>query len=499
MTWARYVLLLTVLVLITLHTSLQFGFWKDDWMSVWYGIYQPASLLNGWMHPAANFEYFFLGRLLNDNVFLWQRMGLVLRFFAALSVARFGATLFRSRKAGVVAGILFATTVIGMDAATWTSAYVSLVVVIFLSLGFHYWISYLRNTSIPLCITAITLLLIACISDVWRVLWFIPLLQYTVWMESKSALRKRLMKKFYWIYGISLLVLPICIKISWPIISDMQIVHFVSQHWFKPTVLVSGLMYAGNFFNSLFYMIVGWIIHLPEEGTVGVHSRWQAYMGLGLVIFSVVYIVYARLTRRTRQLLGLLLIWILGFYVSNWLFQPRLVFGVSHRFQAISGVGFVLFLTWIIVKIRNSFIAVTLTILIVLLNICASWRILTEQLTYRSDTVIRKSWDVVDKEVSRTSGPAALYFVGDGSVYYNVFALSGSAPLALYRGYAHMSQFPVVAYDMKNLAYFVCNDHAGYHRIPVDRIYAWHVKENVLIPIHEEVRSRVIADWCMVE
>jgi hypothetical protein len=117
---------------------------------------------------------------------------------------------------------------------------------------------------------------------------------------------------------------------------------------------------------------------------------------------------------------------------------------------------------------------------------------------YRSDTVIRKSWDVVDKEVPHDSDPAILYFVGDGQVFYNVFVLAGSTPLALNRNYTQVRRFPVVVYDMKNLAYFVCTDHPEHRRIPADRIYAWEVRDTMLIPIHDKVRQD-IASWCMVK
>jgi hypothetical protein len=494
--WAGYVSLLAVCIFVTFHTSLQFGFWKDDWMSVWKGIYIPGTLLRDWIHPAGNFELIFFSRVFGDNVYLWQSVGLLLRLIAALAVTRFSTTLFKSKNAGVISGILFATTVIGMDATVWMSAYVNLFAIIFLCIGFHFWISYLRKPHNISLLFAVTSFCIAFISDVWRMFWIVPLMQYFVWITTKGDRRDKRIKIFYIIYILGFCVLPICLLISWPIIVDSQIVQYISRHANEPLLIISKLPNIGNMFNSLFYMCVGWIVPLYENGTLGIHNRYEAYAGLLFVLVSAFLIIRAKLSRNTKQLFGFFFLWILGFYLMNWVFQPRLTVGVSHRYQTISGIGLLLFISWVLMNIKSKYLSYSILVIIIFCNMLRATQLLNEQLRYRSDTVIQNSWGIVEKEIPLDNGPVLLYFSGNSDLFYNVFALSGSAPLALQRKYSQIRQFPLVAYDAKSAANFVCNGQSQF--ISTDRVYAWEVQEHTLIPIHEKVRHD-IASLCVIQ
>lgn len=396
----------------------------------------------------------------------------------------------------MITGLLFATTVMGMDATVWASAYVNLIAITFLCIGLHFWISYLRNGSRNGVLIGIIFLGFAFISDLWRMIWIVPLSQYLVWMMAKGDRRNRLMKKYHIIYVVGICLLPICLYISWPIIVDSQIVQYISHHTYEPYLIISKIPQIGNMFNSLFYMCIGWFFSLPENGTLGIHSRYEAYAGLLFVVISAVFIIRGRLSRNTKQLYGFFWLWILGFYVMNWVFQPRLTVGVSHRYQTISGIGLLLFFTWIIMNVRKKYISFLILIVIIFSNMFRASQILNEELQYRSNALIQYSWNIVEQEVPNDTGPVVLFFSGNSDIFYNVFALSGSAPLAIYRKYSQIRQFPLVVYDTKSAANFVCNGQS--QLIPTDRVYAWEVQEDTLIPIHEKVRQD-IASLCVVK
>ena len=150
---------------------------------------------------------------------------------------------------------------------------------------------------------------------------------------------------------------------------------------------------------------------------------------------------------------------------------------------------------------RRQWAAMLLCLAVMSTNIFMVQKILNEQLVYRSNEVITAYWEAIDRTIGAREGPHLILMVGNGPKYYNVFALSGSTPLALKRGYSHVSQFPVMVYDMSKVLYFACAEKPEYtflniniqlpQNIAIDRIFAWDIQETAFVPIHAEVRNQI--------
>jgi hypothetical protein len=177
---------------------LNFTFWKDDWHLLWGSLYDVRSIHQYWDHPMTFIEFVWLTKLFGTQPFWWQIIGIVLRIGTALSLSVFGIALTSSVSAGLLAGVLFAGTVIGMDAVGWPAAHVSLVSAIFLLTGMTYLIRYLKGAKTTAFVVSVLYLGIGVLSDPFRnfpVLCMIPLFSWAIKIsEARKQMFIRLLK-----------------------------------------------------------------------------------------------------------------------------------------------------------------------------------------------------------------------------------------------------------------------------------------------------------------
>lgn len=108
----RFVALIILLALayLSFGRGLSYAFWEDDWRYLWFALHPLRYPIVAWLHPGTLIEFFLLIRLLGQNAFLWQHVGIILKAAAALGVMDMSAALFGSRAMSWIVGVVFVTT-----------------------------------------------------------------------------------------------------------------------------------------------------------------------------------------------------------------------------------------------------------------------------------------------------------------------------------------------------------------------------------------------------
>jgi hypothetical protein len=510
--WA-YITLLCVLTYTSFWRYLGFTFWKDDWFLVWGILYHhlPAFRQFGY-RPGGLLEFYWMTRFFGAHAFPWQVLGLILRVGAALAFSFFAVELTSSGAVGLLSGVLFAGTCIGMDAVGWPSAHGVLTTAIFLLLGLGYFVRYLKGHKDSWLLLGILYLGIAFVLDPFRtfpVFFMIPLLAVPV---AISATRKRAFGKIVTIgaAGVAVCALATWIAFRNDIMASQLFSYLVRQPDFAAIVKKSYVI--GNYFNSLAHLMLGWLIRFPEDASTGVYNSVIA--GVGFLVFCMTLgMGYGYRKTKSKQVGMLLfsLLWMFLFYVPAWLFEPRLTMGATHRYMVLSSFGFILGISYGLVRIRKRSLLVAGSLLFIGSNmVTANYRLNTAA-AYRSVDRVNSLWQTIDRDVSK-SAPRIFVFEGEDPVKTYALVLSGPSPFALLRKITTVYDMPIVTGDRKLIQELLCEPNVSRPEpgtvvvqkdvIALNHVYAWQVSgsgalTNITLPTRRGLLMRAMDSGCV--
>lgn len=440
---------------------LTFTFWKDDWWYLWTCLHTIAGLRD-WLQPGTPIEFALVTPIFKANPLPWQILGLLLHVGVAVLLARFIHVFTNSRRTGVITGIVYAASYAGMDAVGWPSAHVSIVSTIFLLVGLTYFVRYVKGSSLLHASISLIYLLIALILDPFRMFpLFIPLPLIAMVSGAKKSFVSRLIKT-----EIILIIagsIPLITILGHHITGSQLVTHLTS-----PSRVFSHIYVVGNYFNTIANLFFGWFIPFPEYGSTGVYNPIWARIGLLLFCISVgVAYAYAKNRREKTGIVLVFLFWIFLFYISDWLFEPRLTMGGTHRYLVVSAVGFISLVGFVLSNIKNKIVCIAAISVFIGANIIMANYYSAQAAPYRSVRIIDAIWQTINTEIPAHAKNVVFVYSGEDPVKTFALDLSGPYPFALVRNISIQSDFPKVTADAIGVS-------------PSD-VYYWHVAKNGVI------------------
>ncbi|MCX6792183.1 MAG: hypothetical protein NT149_04055 [Candidatus Gottesmanbacteria bacterium] len=511
-----YITVLCVLTLVSFWRYLGFTFWKDDWYLVWGIFYNhlPAFRQFGY-RPSAVIEFYWMTKLFGANALPWQITGLALRVCAALAFSFFATTLTSSSAVGLLSGVLAAGTCIGMDAVGWPSAHGVLITAIFFLMGLGYFVRYLHGKNGVWLLLGILYIGIAFVLDPFRMFPLFFIIPLLVLAGTISSRRRDVFRRILTIGGVGVAVSAV---LGWiifgnDIMASQLFSHLVRQPSFA--AIVKKLYVIGNYFNSMANCMFGWLFRFPEDASTGVYNKAVARLGF-LVFCIMVGMGYGYRKTKSKQV-GMLLfsvLWMFLFYVPNWLFEPRLTMGVTHRYMVLSSFGFILAISYGLVIIRKRSLLIAGTVIFVASNmLMANYRTNVAS-AYRAGGLVNSLWHTIDRDVSKSKTPLIFVFEGEDPVKFYTLSLSGPSQFALLRGITDIYDTPIVTDDRKFIQQFLCKPNVSRTMpgavvvqkdiIPLNHVYAWRVSRsgaltNISMPTRRELLISAMDSGCVPE
>lgn len=497
-----YFVSIVVLTLITYHSVLGFTFWKDDWFLLWTARFHPNTFGIYWIHPATVVEFFVLQKIFGLYPLYWQIFGVALRVCSAISVMIMVSKLTKVRVIGFMSGILFATTPIGSESTGWASGRAAMYVVLFLCFGIYFLLEFLDKKDLKNVYTATILLLLGIVSDPLRALPLILIIAMIVLLQTHMKIDRT--KIFV------LSVLSICGILFFGFffrsyIAHTKIINFISTHISNPARMMKGVHVVGNFFNSLGNLLLSGFTnqnHEVAELGHGNYNRLFARLGFGMVIV-LLYIFARSIKQRKKYRFELLfLLWILLFYLPNWLFEPRLIVTDVHRYLVLSSVGYVGLIGCLVHKIRSPYIQLALLSSLVVSNITATHNRLAYVAPFRNTQVVEAVWATITNSISDNSRRNIFMFTGEEPFKTNVIHIFSQFAYALHKDIGDENLVPFIVQDNANAFLLLCKNRTGVSRnadmrmrisaLDVSPIYAWNIKNNGTVQdISQQERLRL--------
>ena len=502
-----YCIFLVSLVYFTYGQILKFSFWKDDWILLWSGLYHPELFMGNWMHPATNIEFILLGRWFGENPLLWHLFGIMLRSAAAGSVALMIGKITKSVATGILSGILFATSAIGLDAVGWPSAHVVLVALSFLCLGFSFFIDYVRKPSGRTLVLFVFWTSVGILADPWRALPIVFL--FWLFIALFGSARAKSFMRTMQIPSLVVLAIVVVLFSLWhrEVIWGTRLAIFLSHEWQHPLVVFRKMVLINTYGNSLYNLVTGWILVLAEDGSTGVYNRVNALTGgIGVATVTVWSLVGIKKRNKYARIVLFFVLWMLLFYLPNWLFEPAITVGATHRYLVISSVGFLGLIAYTATHMKPVFLAGLLTGCFIIANFVMVQQRLAFASRYRSAKVVDMIWDTIDHSVASTSEVNIFMYSGEDPLITYVLNLSGPAPFALRRTIDDPNLFPLITADTEKILYYLCSQHPMVSvlgkdvrlesGIPMSNVYAWDLTNDAVltdISVQERTRLRNLA------
>ena len=464
-----FILLIVILSFAGYWRIFEFTFWKDDWWLLWSGLYNVAGLRD-WLHPGTPIEFMILSSIFGTHPFLWQLTGFILHVCVSLALAAFVRTLVENQKVGILAGLFYAASFAGMDAVGWPSAHVVLFVSLMLLVGLRYFTMYVRSRTHLSLTIALLYICIALVFDPFRTLPVFLILPLIIKIIAPKD--KTFFTRFFQVELLTMMV------ILWAVVSVLgyhivgsQLVTHITGYIQNPVQLLRHIYIVGNYFNSIANLLFGWVIRFPEDGSTGIYSSFWAR--IGFFVFCVTTGIAYAYIKYSRRLIGIILFglsWMFIFYLPNWMFEPRLTMGGTHRYMVLSAVGFIALVSYLVSQLKDRVILISVSFIFITANVFMANYFWVQAAHYRSAKHITAFWRQIDSDVPEKLTRIIFMFSGEDPTKTYGLSLSGPYPYAFNRHIINRVDLPIVTEDRDYLDKLICEE-----EIPLNHIFSWSV------------------------
>lgn len=289
---------------------------------------------------------------------------------------------------------------------------------------------------------------------------------------------------------VAVIIMLGCIAFRNDIVGSQLFSHLVRQP--NVTAIVRKSYVIGNYFCSLANLMLGWLFRFKEDASSGVYNKVASRIGALVFCLLLGLGYYYRKTKSKR--IGIVvfsLLWMFLFYIPNWLFEPRLTVGGTHRYMALSSFGFILAISYGLVFIRKRILLVGCLLLFIVCNMLTANYWIHVASSYRASGLVNSLWETIDRDVSKSKGQLIFDFEGEDPVKTYALTLSGPSPFALFRRITNVYDIPIVTGDRKLIQRLLCEanvtrDEPGAvvvqkEIVPLNHVYAWRVSRNGIL------------------
>lgn len=468
-----YFLVLAIIAMVSYGGVLQYGFWIDDWAYLWMANYTPRWLLNFWMHFGTSLEFVVFKNLFGNQPMIWMFLGIVLHVGAAYAVFLMTRALTRSKTAGIISGFFFSTFAVGVQATGWPNAYVVLMEAILLCLGVFGIIRYFESDKIGDAYLGFFCFVVALGLDFVRavpIAIVVYLLSYL--FEKKKARTGR--KIVTWVFGAVVLLTPVIFIWVKPALPDATLYKAILRYHISPIFVYKSLQYLENLFGSLWNLVTGWLLRMPQDPGFGFYHRLFSRLTCSIVVVTLLTAMYQFIVRKSRSwyMIGFCVMWMILFYLPQWLFEPRITFYAAHRYMVIPSIGFIVLISWGISKIPRLTTQIALVVLFMIINIYTSRKFISDALVYRSNDINTTVMTAVEASVTQNNHKKVFIFFGQDPVKLNVLDF-GIPHYALDMHITSQNQWPTVTTNIPMVQQQIRSG-----ALQISDVYSWEVKNN---------------------
>lgn len=503
-------ILLFVINYLSTWRALGFGFWRDDWLKIWvFEIAKDPSYFNGTnlslFFPLQLYQARLLAYFFNTNPLSWQLTGVLLRLISSVAAGFLISILSKSRKAAIITSLLLVSNIAGIESASWFSATYTSAAIILLSLGYFFWIKSLditlKDGGNPMgkyyFIFSLLVFVLIVKGQTWSY-YLVPLM--TIIWDGLFLLEKRSLKVAK-IIAYRLFILLAVLVVVYPLPPTPYALARNSGINKLVNLKASGFK---NLFASLGNLTLGSFIYTPENAGLSLVLKRALYAGI-FFILSVLSlgIFYLFRPSSNKRIYLFLLIWTVAFYLPRWVFESGITVGASHRYLAISAVGFYGFIAILLAKIKKRKIAHLLTFLLVINGIYLSNRVLKKLNKYRSNIVVNNVINGLDKSIPQKAVDPIIYYSGEGEIRGYIMDWSSGLLFDIRREIKDPNQFPVWTGSEDMVIKLMCGEKVkinlpagklvvekGGYEDPLEHLFAFEVKsDGSVIDLTEQKRN----------
>lgn len=494
--------LIILLSLASFWRVFSFGLWKDDWSLIWSSLYNTYYYHGYFNHPGTPLEFFLLSRLLGTNAFLWQSVGFLLHVAVSILVGLFIQTFTRSKKAGILAGLFFAVSYLGLETIYFPSVQVIQLATIPFLLSLISFIKSFKKFS-PNFLFSIFYFLLSLALDPPRIAPIIIFIPFLLFLFPENKTIKQLKKIIFIVYPVFFILISIAL-VWW--FTNYSLGTLLGNALHQKTLTLSFMFskahVLGHFFATIANIFTGLIYSLEQdEQNTGIYSRVFGYLGFGIFLATIGdCITWIKTKKQSFGMISFFLLWIFLFYIPNWVSEPRAPMAGAHRYIFLSSIGFVGLIAYLLSFLKANKLFFFLSVAFIALNIYKTNALLSWQYIYRSDAVVNTIWNTINHDVPAKETNSIFMFYGAQPWVSEDIGLSGSAPFALLREqFTDPTQMPIFTVDTNAILNYLCQPHqriinlyfTAYKndKVPLSHIHAWNVLPGgKLVDISEKER-----------
>lgn len=459
-----FTILVIILTLLSTGKGLRFGFWRDDWLYIWgfkisgnpAEIFRATKLAES--YPLDYYRILLLSWILDTNPLGWQISSVFFRMLVPFAAALFAWALTRSRLTAFLVGLFSAAGVAGLEPAVFMGANNVSFYLIFLLLGFYFWIKSLdqsieskrkkffnKNYFI-----AILILAIVTKGEMWS--YYITPMLTLGWdilifatQPSRQNLKIIVARNVIFI-GILAILFPLPPN---GILRDNGLN--------KLTKIKPGAV--KNLFSSIGNLVLGSFYYVPESGGLSGQSRNSIVVGIAVMVVSTISVLLFLLKRkRSYAVIAFCFMWFFIYYFPNWVFESTLTVAASHRYLAISAITFQLLIAYLMLIVRPKALMIVFCVTFILTNIYLSNKILDTTMLYRSEKVIDNVITTMNNQIPANQKDFVISYEGDGTIRGYILDWSLGIPIALKRNISNRAEFPIWTGNKETVLKLLCGE-----------------------------------------
>lgn len=453
---------------------------------MWYARFHPSMINNKeiYPHPIGTYEELFLAKFLGINPFNWQVVGFLLRILDSIAVSLMMLGITKSKKVAFFTGLIFASSVGGLQSVDWMAAQATALVIPLLCLGIYFWVTKKGY------LLALILLLASIIADPARgffgslvvILW-----EVLLFIQNPKRLVEYVMRVF--IFSIVLLT-------TFFILRYFFYTNSISIGYNLDLVLAKPVASLDNFLTIIGNLLTGWLIPIPEDAfsisTNNIFGKLAGYLFLLQTIFLVFH--FLRKKSETCKILLFFSVWIPLFFFPNWLLSSQemigygWILGTTHRYLALSAVGLACWLGMIISLLKNRYQRVAIVVIVISGNIFMANLILAKESVYRSRAITEPMWEKIEKDIPVGEENSLFTFQSEDKTRLNQLA-QAAISFGFRRNIQDLKKLPKSTVDYQLVKALLCGQEADRPKIPLSHFHVWQVTGNTLENVSEKARE----------
>lgn len=510
-----------LLSLFALYPSFYLGLYGDDWLEIWRATYTFGPESHGFL----NYITYFLSRYGSFDLIMKVLVGLIgfqsiyfyitayiLRLIASFSFFPLILYITKNRTAALFGVIFFSITAVGLDATNWVFNMPVYIAIALFNLFLLFSVKSVMEDKMKLYLISLIFLILAMFIASVRMTGVLP---FVFVMELSYLMFKYEFKKVQ--QFILRLIIFLCLFIS-VVLFGQVIENYGGRIGYSLFGSIDqlfgtwngGIFASGNFiakgsieFISYPFSIIGNML-LPIGNILG-QSYLFPILGV-LLLLSGFWLVFINL-KNTLIAIGLFIgiTWLFFSFILAWFRDPATILPFTHRYLIVSAVGLTIFLSILIVTVKNKIyknFLLSILFILILINIYSTRNYLNYQVNeLHGAQISEKIWSQMPyiSRIGKTKEPLIFYFTGENrQILYGSITFGFPVHMALLYKIDDFLKMPnpvdsidqviSAVTDGKSLAPFGLSEQP----IPVENIYGFRLEgKDHLIDITEEIRAEV--------